>query len=442
MAMDVRSFFEQTLGGLFRSRPEAFREDASYTFHVTGPDGGRWTVDLRAATPTCLENGPAGDCTVEITTDDFGRVISDESLLLPLYYQDRIKVIGDLFKAAGIPQLLSRVASRGAPEFSLAALVAPTSAEAFLERTWPGEVMVVHGEPSRLPMLTEIPELADVHALLRAWPTAVSAFPSTSGDEYDAPEVRPETAEVLFAKGLALSFGRVERIIPRLTAYLRRLRVELGLPKSTNARCLAYASPKGAGAKPHFDQNVNFVVQLTGDKIWRIAANPVVKNPTLRHVMGAPSVPEALKVQATGDFPKEMPADALEVRMRPGSVLFMPAGHWHTTHAIESSLSLNFTFNQPCWADLVAIAIRDRLIARPPWRELAYGAGSDVDAKRHDAAVAHLDDLLAGLTDVLGRFEARDLIARAPSSEGAQGYFDLKRDWVKTLLPESKSGSS
>jgi hypothetical protein len=87
-------------------------------------------------------------------------------------------------------------------------------------------------------------------------------------------------------------------------------------------------------------------------------------------------VHEELRTCASGAFPRTLPAGGRSIRLTPGSLLVMPRGYWHETTAEHDSLSLNFTFDQPTWADVIRPGDTAGLVADCRWRELARGAGS------------------------------------------------------------------
>jgi hypothetical protein len=103
-------------------------------------------------------------------------------------------------------------------------------------------------------------------------------------------------------------------------------------------------------------------------------------------------------------------------------VLFVPRGLWHTTRAGGESLSLNFTFDQPTWAQLVLDRLGRRLHEDPRWRELADGVAGASPARRA-AAARRLGALLGGFRDVAAGLDAGEVIAdvlsEAPISDAS-----------------------
>lgn len=161
--------------------------------------------------------------------------------------------------------------------------------------------------------------------------------------------------------------------LPELHDWIRAIHRDLGLAEQTYGRCNLYAIPGGGRTAGHFDQNINIVCQLTGEKTWHLAPNSHVANPLTRHTLGTPPDRSTAKL-AKGPLPREMPGEGrIRVVLKRGSVLFVPRGTWHETTAEEDSLSLNFTFDQPSWARVLSSAICRRLEGDERWRGVAYG---------------------------------------------------------------------
>jgi 50S ribosomal protein L16 3-hydroxylase len=298
----------------------------------------------------------------------------------------------------------------------LSALISPYQAESFIKESWPHEPFVVHGLKETVAQLTDLPFLQSLDSLLNSWPGLVQAHLPDVSDESSSVDATPKDAKKLFANRLGLLFNNVQTISPELKIWLAALMRDLGLPKSTYARCIVYATPDGKGTAAHFDQNINFVLQLHGTKTWWLAPNGSVNNPTQRFTIGQPLDPE-LASYAYEEMPLEMPREGRrEIILKPGSMLFVPRGFWHSTSATGEALALNFTFSQPTWIDLFTLALRSRLSLSPEWRELADGVNS-TDQNRKSIAHHKLNDLLVELVDDLPNWKAEDVLG---ATEGDQ----------------------
>ncbi len=238
---------------------------------------------------------------------------------------------------------------------------------------WPERHLVFHGPLARLGALAALPEFARLDSLLGAYRAPVRVALPDKRDEHSSLQVDATAAAAMYGEGLALIFDRVDRFFPLVAQWVEQLRLELALPARCEARSIIYATPAGGGNSPHFDANVNFVVQLRGTKRWRLAPNVHVRHPTDRFAMNQQTASEELEAYVEGPFPTRLPDDAEVIDLVPGSVLFVPRGCWHATEAGGDTLAINFTFSQPTWADGVLLALRKRLLKDDAWRELASG---------------------------------------------------------------------
>ncbi len=286
----------------------------------------------------------------------------------------------------------SGVLLRGVP--GLAALLHPHSIAELREQMRKSELFVVHGVGE----LGSIPLLESLETLLATWPDAVDAIDPEVADEAVKIAVSPDEARQRFATGTSLLFNEVQDHVPELVTWLDAIRADLELSALTQRRCLIYATPAGGGTAPHFDQNVNFVLQIHGTKRWFLAPNMHVDRPLTRHTMGLPTDPE---LASYADLPMpETLADATEVVLAPGSLLFVPRGTWHATSATTDAVSLNFTFTAPTWLDLFGAALRSKLALSSGWRETAS-----------PPSVAVFETLLRELADDAASWSAADILA-------------------------------
>ena len=289
----------------------------------------------------------------------------------------------------------------------LAALIDPGAVVGLLERFRSDLPFVAHGRREALAPLFALPLLASLDAVLGAWPDQVHVHLPDVADEARSITASPHDAARMFASGMGLRFDDAERYAPALMPWLATIRAELGLSALTQARCLIYATPAGKGTAAHFDQNVNLVLQLHGTKTWWLAANTHAPRPLARHTMGQ-DVQAELGSYARLPMPATMPADRTEVVLAPGSVLLVPRGVWHATHAAEDALALNFTFTPPTWIDVFTAALRSRLALSADWRATAQ-----------PRSVASFEALLRDLADDAQHWHAADILDATEGGAGA-----------------------
>ena len=274
----------------------------------------------------------------------------------------------------------------------LAALIDPHPVEELVGRE---ELFVVHGVRDSLAELFAVPLVASLDQLLDSWPDLVHVHLPDVADEASSITASPHDARKLFATGMGLLFDEAQRFAPQLVPWLDAIRGDLGLSALTRQRCLVYATHAGKGTAPHFDQNVNLVLQVHGTKTWWLAPNAHVVRPLTRHTMGLPPDPE-LASYATVPLPDELPATRAEIVLEPGSVLFVPRGMWHATRATTDALSLNFTFSPPAWLDVVLAALRGRLALSSAWRETATPrSAAALEALLRELPALTADEILA-----------------------------------------------
>ena len=288
----------------------------------------------------------------------------------------------------------------------LISLIYPCSQAEFFAHYADNTPLVVHHVGERIRALTELPFLASLDTLLASWPHTVEAYLPGIADEANSIAIPTDEALTHFHKGAGLLFNDINRISAVLAQWLESLKYALGLSSLTYARSLVYAIPAGKGTAPHFDQNINFVLQMHGTKKWWVAPNHHVEHPMSRHTIGLPMDPE-LGTYTERAMPAQFPAHAAAFILQPGSLLFVPRGAWHTTKALTDALSLTFTFSAPTWIDLFTAALRGRLAQSSAWRATANFV---TDPKRAHEARETFDALLAELAHDVPNWHAADIL--------------------------------
>ncbi len=132
-----------------------------------------------------------------------------------------------------------------------------------------------------------------------------------------------DSARVLehFADGSTIVLQGLHRTWAPIAEFTRQLVADIGHPCQVNA----YVTPASSrGFDPHYDVHDVFVVQIAGEKHWKIH-EPV-------HVDPLPSQPWSEHSRAVGDRSEGTPA--IDETLRPGDVLYLPRGWIHSATAL------------------------------------------------------------------------------------------------------------
>lgn len=261
----------------------------------------------------------------------------------------------------------------------LEALFGSELASNFLEENWPAKPLVFHHDDFLAPEVWHLPDFQSLEGALNiAAPGTIFANLPDRNEEYNQIQlVNPEDVAKVFACKMGISMEPDMGKLTELVFWLRSIQRDLGLSQSTYSRCNIYAIPDGGRTACHYDQNINFVCQIKGEKVWDLAPNTHIANPMVRHTLGTPA-DRATAAYAKTKLPEKMPsAGKIRVVLKPGSVLFVPRGWWHQTSSKGDSIALNFTYEQISWAQVVSNAICDTLLKDEKWRSVAYSLRGD-----------------------------------------------------------------
>jgi JmjC domain len=197
---------------------------------------------------------------------------------------------------------------------------------------------------------------------------------------------------------------------------------------------LVYTPSGGSsGLGLHFDLFDSVVVQLRGQKRWRVGRHPFLDYPVYNEEMAArldypPSLP---RLTTRPEFVGKLE----DIEMRAGSALLLPRGTYHTTLADGvASLSIGYHFALPTWSQLVLAALERRLTRDPRMRTTPFGAfhlaGPSAQAQQGMArAVERVRDALSDPQRLL----EVDLLGNLASHH--QAAFRLAPDAKAQLLP-------
>jgi len=135
-----------------------------------------------------------------------------------------------------------------------------------------------------------------------------------------ADQVADDQVLALFADGHTIVLQGLHRLWPPLIDFAGALTSDLGHPVQINA----YVTPSSSqGFSAHYDVHDVFVLQVAGEKRWRIHA-PVVSDPRRDE-------PWTDHRAAVEDRAAEPPL--IDAVLRPGDALYLPRGYLHAAEA-------------------------------------------------------------------------------------------------------------
>jgi hypothetical protein len=136
-----------------------------------------------------------------------------------------------------------------------------------------------------------------------------------------ADQVADDRVLSLFADGHTVVLQGLHRLWPPLIDFAGALTSDLGHPVQINA----YITPSSSqGFSAHYDVHDVFVLQVAGEKRWRIH-EPVLRDP----LRNEPWTDRRQAVEARAQEPP-----VIDAVLRPGDALYLPRGYLHAAEAL------------------------------------------------------------------------------------------------------------
>ena len=168
-----------------------------------------------------------------------------------------------------------------------------------------------------------------------------------------------------FAEGHTLILNLLDARVPVLSDFCASLGELLTAQIQVNAYC---TPPKSQGFATHYDGHDVFVVQLEGQKSWRVWSEPDVVNPPSDNYYrdwGEIADPRDAKRPARG----QAKGEPVDITLKAGDVLYIPRGFAHDAQASESaSLHLTFGIIPTLWFEYLKGLIEDAAMRMPELR--------------------------------------------------------------------------
>lgn len=280
----------------------------------------------------------------------------------------------------------------------LASLIAPFPFDEFVARHWERRSLYVQGARGRF---------ADVFDRERFLAAARRARGEHAGDprrlRAGFRDARGEHAELgitaaqvapLLRAGMTVQVEWLHECDPALGSFVDGVRRAMRVPVTIDVA--GFLSPEGSGYGLHFDTTSMLVLQLQGTKRWHFAAEPAVVRPVNNVIPDA-----AARAAGVHGFREEA---LVEQELRPGDVLYLPAGAWHHVKATSESLHVCLTIRPADALDLAHDVLLDELLEDVAWRTLPERPGEG-DGEAYFAQRLEL------LRAAVGRLTAAGLMA-------------------------------
>jgi lysine-specific demethylase/histidyl-hydroxylase NO66 len=150
-----------------------------------------------------------------------------------------------------------------------------------------------------------------------------------------ADQVSDDKLVRLFADGSTLVLQALHRVWPPILDFCQRLAAELGHPVQANAYV---TPPQNQGFSAHYDVHDVFVLQVEGEKRWRIH-RPIFESP----LRDQPWADSKAHVEKRAQEPP-----LIEALLRPGDCLYLPRGYLHAATAL-GGVSTHLTLGVHVW---------------------------------------------------------------------------------------------
>ncbi|KAF4672264.1 hypothetical protein FOL46_009255 [Perkinsus olseni] len=209
--------------------------------------------------------------------------------------------------------------------------------------------------------------------VIHTWLTPTGPFsdePASSIELHD-----PSAAVAALKAGAQLYFPAPQPLTDLMCTSIAE---GLGVPKACGeyadhtkrSEIETFVCRKGHTTDWHTDFQTNFTIQLSGRKKWSLKASSTECYPIRGrspHFATSSNHEQQLKSarmqhsEAQYRPPDEYFADAEEIILSPGDVLFHPAGVWHKVESLDDeNIAINISIIPLRWADIIAAALPSR----------------------------------------------------------------------------------
>ncbi|WP_421790352.1 cupin domain-containing protein [Hyphobacterium sp.] len=293
-------------------------------------------------------------------------------------------------------------------------IIGPSLKPDFFERYFEQKALIVHrDEPDRysdLLSITKIDDLLSGRDLHGDNLDMARADPPLNRDDFILESGFADRGAVgkLYQEGATLILPQLHQHESGLKTFCRALEAELSVHVQTN---IYLTPPNNQGFRTHYDDHDVFVLQIEGEKLWRLYDQTVDK----------PYRGEGFNSQR--DIPGEL---VEEFVLKAGEMAYVPRGLMHDARTQGTGDSLHITVGLivKTWADLMLEAVSEVALSHKEFRETLPVGFARADYDR-GAAKAHFAKLISKISDHASLDNALDIYidnfirSRPAYSEGA-----------------------
>lgn len=304
------------------------------------------------------------------------------------------------------------------PDALFASLIAPFSPEQFFREHWEKKPLHLHRDDPTVARfyrslfsLSDLPDLCKCHAL--QFYRDVNAVRCVNGKKKvlnREGRVRSEVLTKLISQNKAtVQFHQPQRFKDALWQIQEKMESFFGALVGSN---VYLTPPESQGLPPHYDDVEVFILQLEGQKQWRLYSPPV---------------PLAAEYSLVPE--ERLGSPTHQILMQEGDLLYFPRGTVHQAHTLPGAPSTHLTistYQKMAWSDLLLDVLPGLL-----------GVGSRSEEQLRQGLPPRL---------LLGSFECenprkllaahlRHLAERVETGTGEMCCAGLKRDFITNRLP-------
>ena len=297
----------------------------------------------------------------------------------------------------------------------LAALLAPLTIEGF-QRDY-AEQRPLHLERAAPAWLQQLPDAWALDGLVARAAAAGKVRLVRQGSAFPGPADGLPGILSAYSQGSTVVVAKGHEESPDIGALAAALQEELEQPIGINL----YLTPPGAqGFKEHADGHDVFILQLSGEKRWRVF-RPIIHLPLESQVVRPPPFDE----QILPPPPEGYGEPILDLRLTRGQLLYLPRGFVHAAETSQAG-SAHLTIGahplrqRDLLTEMLAVAAERARALRETLPRLGKDRGSELASARR-ALQATLDALAApgALEEALARAERRQARAAIPQLGGS-----------------------